>query len=298
MIQWRNENEPSNEVWVTEFGYDSNADSPNRVPEFAGFDQQEVQAQWNLRTFLILSSTGVDRAAHFMIRDVDPGGTEQRWADCGLTLSAAEDYVPKTSWYYVYTTKNTLKDMYFETVISESPETWVYRYVNEAGDKYVYAMWCPTSTGFEKSYRLNIPGEPTRVKMVELMDGSIEGIESPVTVSSNNATINVTERPVFVIVDYGEVDSKENWKTDELSIYPNPANEHIFFNLPPESSEQNDMHTVSIIDITGQIHYQAQMDMSSFNNRNHVDIASLEQGIYLLQVNVQHKLFSNTFIKN
>jgi hypothetical protein len=82
VIEWRDQYAPDNEVWITEFGYDTNETSQNRVDPFAGFTQQEIQAQWIVRTYLILSSVGVNRAAQFMIRDADPG-SQPMWCDFG-----------------------------------------------------------------------------------------------------------------------------------------------------------------------------------------------------------------------
>lgn len=40
VVQWRDTYAPDNEIWITEFGYDTNSESPNRIDPFGDFTQQ------------------------------------------------------------------------------------------------------------------------------------------------------------------------------------------------------------------------------------------------------------------
>src|SRR5690606_7637942 len=102
---------PEMEFWVSEFGYDTHPNSPQRAEAFGPFSAQEVQAQWLIRTYLILAAAGVDKAQMYMIRDVrDDGG---KFNTSGLVTRKGE-WEKKISWYYVYTLKNRLTGLRFQ----------------------------------------------------------------------------------------------------------------------------------------------------------------------------------------
>lgn len=70
----------------------------------------------------------------------------------------------------------------------------------------------------------------------------------------------------------------ENQNTVLFSIYPNPASESFFVDIPGNSSDWS----VSVVNMVGQTVYGANMD--SFNNRIEVPSINLEAGIYLVQL--------------
>ena len=293
VIDWRNEYAPENEVWITEFGYDTNDESPNRINPFAGFSQQEIQAQWLVRTYLLLSSVGVDRAAQFMIRDVDPN-PQPRWSDCGLTLSASEGSVPKTSWYYVYTLKNVLKDFYFDQVIAESNSAHVYRFVHEMGDRYLYALWSPTGDGSTLEYRLKIPANPTSLRKIELADGSITGKRESMDSASDMISMEIGERPVFLLANYGVPDGLQSVKNLVKGIVsPNPCKESIQITLPGELLNQDSK--ITIYSITGQELEKLQAKV--FGQQLSMDLSALKSGVYILTVETGNQIFTDRIVK-
>jgi len=135
-----------------------------------------------------------------MLADVNPESST-KFDNSGLVSSAATGYVPKTSWYYVYTMKNHLTGMHFEKEIpSGNPQVMVYKFKNDNESAGAYALWCPTSNQTEVSgYELTIEGGKTQIKLVELTDGSITGLETILNVVNGKVTVNVSERPVFVL---------------------------------------------------------------------------------------------------
>lgn len=293
VIDWRNEYAPENEVWLTEFGYDTNDESTNRINPFAGFTQQEIQAQWIVRTYLILSSVGIDRAAQFMIRDVDPN-PEPRWSDSGLTLSPSEGNMPKTSWHYVYTLKNVLEGFYFDQVISESSTAHVYRFVNEAGDLYVYALWSPTGDGSTSEYRLKIPEGAKSLRKIEFADGSITGVRTNLETSSDMISLEIGEAPIFLLANYGEPDGLDEKKAQATSmVYPNPCTESIQIQLPAEQ-------TNSLIQIT--LYAPDGKEIKKLDAENgaqvlEMNVSDLESGIYFLLLQTGDQVFTDKIIK-
>jgi hypothetical protein len=49
------------EVWLSEFGYDTNEHSPNLAPAYGVFDAEDVQGMWIVRSFLYLALARIDR---------------------------------------------------------------------------------------------------------------------------------------------------------------------------------------------------------------------------------------------
>jgi hypothetical protein len=108
------------ELWLSEFGYDTNKKSPQRVPIIAVngtepiADQQEVQGRWLVRSFLEIAAAKWDKAMAFFLRDINsnadnPGGApEGLFQSSGLLLDRFNQYAPKKSYFYVYTMKNAL----------------------------------------------------------------------------------------------------------------------------------------------------------------------------------------------
>ncbi|MBN2262629.1 MAG: hypothetical protein JW735_06945, partial [Prolixibacteraceae bacterium] len=112
VVDYRDQNlNPEIEVWISEFGWDTHPGSRLRPKVTAPFDIYEVQAQWLVRAYLAFAAAGVDRAQQYMLRDVNPESSTQ-FSTSGMITRYGE-WNPKTSWYYVYTLKNTLTNMRF-----------------------------------------------------------------------------------------------------------------------------------------------------------------------------------------
>jgi hypothetical protein len=193
---------PGVELWLSEFGYDTNAASPQRAPAIGTFSAEEVQAQWLVRSYFALVAAGVDRAAMFMSRNSNDAGTG-KFETSGLTSTGAGGFVPKISWYYVYTLKNRLKGLrYAAEQSSGNANVKIYQFKDAGGAIKAYAVWCPTSNQTTvANYVLTLQGSPTSAKLVTLTNGDIDGVATALTLSSGHVTINVSERPVIVLVN-------------------------------------------------------------------------------------------------
>lgn len=200
IIDYRNRYLPGKEIWVTEFGYDTNPASPMRAPSIGQTSTEETQARWIIRSYLALAAAGIDRAAQFMLRDTDPNNAGQ-FATSGLVTQKGE-WKPKPSWFYTATLKTRLTGMrYAGEVASHDPKVRIYRFRSDRGAG-AYAVWCPTSeNAVVPNYRLAIPGKPRGATLVELADGEKNGRATPLTVTDGAATVNVSECPVIVLVD-------------------------------------------------------------------------------------------------
>lgn len=200
-VDYRNAYLPNVEVWVSEFGWDTNPNSPLCPPVIGSFDIQEVQGQWMVRAYLAFAAAGVDRAQMYMLRDVDTADATH-YSTCGL-VGPKGNWLPKKSWFYVSTLKNTLANMvYVGEVKSGNPNILIYKFKNVSNGNGAYAVWAKTSSNYTAyGYQLSLTGTPTSAKLVEMKPNDADGVQSNLTLSGNKVRINVSERPVFVLVD-------------------------------------------------------------------------------------------------
>lgn len=202
LVDYCHRNLPGKEVWMTEFGYDTNPKSPQRAPAISRYSQEEVQAQWLVRSYLALAAAGVDRAAMYMLRDVNAADPTQ-FSSSGLTSSKDTGWVPKPSWFYVHTLHDKLSGMRFVNEIpSINPKVKVYRFGSVSKTGGAYAVWCPTSDGTTvPGYHLTLSGAATAASQITLTPGKPSGITTPLSLLGKTVSIDVSERPVIVLVN-------------------------------------------------------------------------------------------------
>ena len=84
---------PDMEIWLTEFGWDTNqsfktATSAHAYGDYTG---RQVQGMWLIREYLLLSSIGVERAAMYMSRDCGPEETSVgKYGTSGIICAPCE----------------------------------------------------------------------------------------------------------------------------------------------------------------------------------------------------------------
>ncbi len=173
LVEFRDKYYPNVEVWITEFGWDTNQsyETPTSAHAYAEYSGREVQAMWLARAYLLLSASGVDKATMYMCEDA--GTTDDRFAygkygTCGIFAPKFKDTYEngklvnvevvkdewgnaineaKESYYILYTLKNALGNMSFQReLVSGNDDVWIYEYADDEGN-YGYALWCPTSNG-------------------------------------------------------------------------------------------------------------------------------------------------------
>ncbi|MFD0715406.1 fibronectin type III domain-containing protein [Paenibacillus sp. GCM10027626] len=200
-VDYRNRYLPGKEMWITEFGYDTHPGSDQRSPEIGPNSQFEVQAQWLVRSYLAAAAAGVDKAVMFMLRDEQY--IPEKFQNSGLITNKATGSVPKISWYYVYTLKNRLSGMrYLAEENSGNANVKIYKFKSANSSSGAYVIWCPTSNNTTvNGYQLQLAGTSTSATQVALANGNTNGVQSNLTISGGKVTVNVSERPIFVMVD-------------------------------------------------------------------------------------------------
>jgi hypothetical protein len=196
-VQFRNEQMPDKEIWVSEFGYDTWAGSSQGVPTIAGQSTEEIQGQWIVRSFLELAAAGVDRAILFALSD--SGDPTVRYNTSGLLKDSAGVIVPKRSWYYVSALKNVMKGMHFQGDIKTGdPDLRIAHFSDSLKQNDLFALWYATSRGKKGSFSFNIKGQSS-VRMVSLSNGFPIGVVTDYPVTENGVVLNVSERPIFMV---------------------------------------------------------------------------------------------------
>lgn len=201
IVDYRNKNLPDKEVWISEFGWDTNPQSPLSVPGIGNFNTQEVQGWWLVRAYLAFAAAGVDRAQMYMLRDDNP--TDPTWFSSSGMIGQKGDFTPKKSWYYVYSMKNILKNTRFlEEQKSNDPHILIYKFKNISTNGGVYAIWCGTSSGKTvENFRLQLAEGIKNAQKIELINGITDGEYQNLTINANFISLNISEKPLFITVD-------------------------------------------------------------------------------------------------
>lgn len=191
---------PGVEFWVTEFGYDTYEKSPQRAPKIGQTSAEEIQAQWLIRGFLELAAAGVDRAAMYMLRDVDPTNST-RFSSSGL-VGPKGSWKPKPSWFYTNTMRVTLKGLrYAGQEPSGNPQVRVYKFANDDGSRVGYAVWCITAQELVvPDFSFAVVPLQTEATLTKLEPGQPEGVACQLNVTNGTVTVEASERPVFVVL--------------------------------------------------------------------------------------------------
>ena len=193
IIDWRNANDPTKEIWITEFGWDTNINSTHAAPN------QNAQRDWIIRQYLIGDRIGLDRMVVFDALNDGPSTDSTQYSTSGLATKGSEGFVKKSSWYGVNTVKNTLKGYKLASVIEESNNIYIYKYTN-ANNEECYVLWSPTESGrVINNYKLNI-GNKLNATKIELKENESLGLSSNLNIINNEVVVNVSESPIFIKV--------------------------------------------------------------------------------------------------
>ena len=100
---------PGKEVWLSEYGYDTN-NSSQRVPITETLvTQEQTQAAWLTRSMLMIMKSNIDKAFLYSVTDTgtNPKGLYSR---SGIVGHSSENYPKKLSWYSLQRLRETLED--------------------------------------------------------------------------------------------------------------------------------------------------------------------------------------------
>jgi len=202
LVDYRNRYLPGKEIWLSEFGYDTNPESPQASRPIDTTDAYEVQAQWILRSYLEAAAAGIDRAHVFMLRDVN-APNPNIYNSSGLTGELWYGHQPKKSWYYVHSMKNQLTGLQFDSEIQTAHnQVNAYQFKSSTSDTLVIAIWCNTSEnliiqqfGITPLLQQNAQYNASIILPVS---GDTIGQIQEISLSGNIIQLEVSERPRFI----------------------------------------------------------------------------------------------------
>lgn len=202
IVRYRNENLPGKEVWVSEFGWDTNPESVLSPPAIGSMDTEEVQGIWLIRAYMAFVAAGVDRAQTFVSRDGDP--PDKNWFSSSGLMGPKGDFTPKKSWYYVATLKNVLTHMrYMGGETSSNPNILIYKFKDISSPKGAYVLWAKTSKDYKApQFPLQLSEKATNASITVLIPGKSNGSTTSLPIDKQKVFIDVSEKPVFVLVDH------------------------------------------------------------------------------------------------
>jgi len=204
LVNWRNENLPDKEIWLSELGWDTD----EKTYQSAAFGHklypekitmQEIQALWLVRGYLISAAAGADRMMMFLANDLK-NYTAGVYGSCGF-ITVKDEYKP--SWYYVKTLRTELTGMVFlDEYPSGNDKVWIYRFKNQQTGKGAYVLWCPTADGTSVTdYELKLTGKSTSGTKVSLANKQETGIRLELKVENQSVKTDVSESPVIIQVN-------------------------------------------------------------------------------------------------
>ena len=201
--KYRDDKLPGKELWITEFGYDTDPLSRLHAPSLGKNSAMVVQGQWLVRYYLALLGAGFDRAFMFILDDpCDGTDCHVQFGTSGIT-TGKDKWDPKPGFYFLATLRARLGAYAFHAdVASGDPNVRILELVTPgAGAKTAYVVWAPTSKDTTVSgYTLSL-GSATKATLVTLTDKAMNGTETSLGVSSGKAKLDVTETPSIVLVE-------------------------------------------------------------------------------------------------
>lgn len=198
VVRYRNAYLPGVEIWLTEFGYDTDPNSIIRSPALGTTSNFETQARWMLRSYLEIAASGIDRAHWYLTNDQvsDTPHSPGKFNTCGLAKDVYNNETKKTAWYYMAFFKSKLAGYHFAQEVVSTLSLRVYKF-SKAGEPDYYAIWSPTNSNATIAYNLSI-GDSRRVKVYTPSATNTTGTMSIINGSNSVATITASELPVLV----------------------------------------------------------------------------------------------------
>ncbi len=201
---YRDTNLPGKELWLSEFGYDTDPQSVLHAPALGGQSAEVVQAQWILRYYLALMAAGFDRAFLFVSHDGCSGADAScptQFDTSGLTLGAGQADL-KPAYYFIATFRSRLAGLaWADDVPSGNAKVMIHELKDPQSTKGAYVVWAPTSSGtVVAGFGLPV-GAATVATKVVLTDKSLTGVQAPLAIAAGAVTLDVSETPSIVLVD-------------------------------------------------------------------------------------------------
>ena len=149
--RYRNKNLPGKDIFVTEFGYDS--DGGGETCTHTVCVNEKVQAIYGIRSALILQRLGVKQFYWYYFANVAYSSFLHNRA--GLVSSSKAGFKKKTSFYAFKNLYDNLKNFSFDEIIAENNRLFAYRFSNN--DEQIIILWIPTAKNHFQHQWVDLP---------------------------------------------------------------------------------------------------------------------------------------------
>lgn len=214
-FKWKNRNLPNTPVWMTEFGWDTFLASDNKHSYTYAPELQ--QANYILRSYLVLLKMGFEKAFLFMDTDTDSKSIVQ-YSASGLLSDKNTKFIRKPSFYYLATMQNLLgktqltKANEYKTLSGEN-EIYCIEFFNPSNSERVFAAWTRRANsnadnGAKTTYQLKPGYTPTYAYAVKPVDGDLDGDTLSFSGNIQSINLNLTETPQFLVISGNNTSSE------------------------------------------------------------------------------------------
>ncbi len=201
-VKFRDKYMQEKEIWLSEFGYNTTANTVYSVPIIGNTSREETQARWIVRTYLELAASGIDKAIVYKLsNDEQDNLTGNTYCSSGITSKKSMGYSPKPAWYYLSALKNNLTGFrFYKEILSGNNNIRVYQFKHDSTSTIAYALWCPTSSNqIINNYELQIPTNYSYANQIQFENGLINGLKNNCNIINNKINLTITEKPIIII---------------------------------------------------------------------------------------------------
>jgi hypothetical protein len=272
-LRYRDVNFPGKKMVVSEWGWDS--DGAGEACTHNECVSETAQAIYGVRYALMLNRLGVDDMTWFFY--ANSNATSSLYTRSGLTGSAATSFAEKKSFTAFEGLLHHIGDQYFLDTLAENDEHWVYLFGDSTGTPTYLIGWRPVdeSDGSSTSASVSIPYAPDSAWTISGLSGTGTAATLP-TYSTGNMTLSLSGVPLVVKLQSSPITSSSTDPERKITVFPNPTTGAIFIR-GCDLSEGNAV----LRDCLGQ-------EVRNWEgNHEHMDIADLPQGVYLITLNYE-----------
>jgi hypothetical protein len=148
MLRYRDRYAPQAEVWVTEFGYDSDGGGENCI--HSNCISAEKQAAWGIRATLKLLREGADRVYWYFYANENTDSYFH--SRSGLTASAKNNFEPKPAYFAFEKLMSVLGNTTLIEVVEEKKTHSIYRFQELSGGKVFLVAWLHHDKDLDHSF--------------------------------------------------------------------------------------------------------------------------------------------------
>ncbi len=207
-LKWKNRVLLNMPVWLTEFGWDTykNEDGQHSY----AYATPESQANYLLRSFLILKHLGFEKAFMYMAGDTDSKEILQ-YATCGLFMDKKNKRKEKLSYYYLATFQNILGDFVYEKALTYREkhggnEVFNVKFTDHSSGKNVLVLWTRKiesvhDSGVKTEYQIEVQKEICNAYLIKPAYIDIDGDTTLVNPHGSNLGVVLTETPQFLVIE-------------------------------------------------------------------------------------------------